>query len=88
MIVLAFTQFIEPLLRFASMFTDATAGIGTFLPGAASDALVGASIFTVSSPVGGSTAALDWWQGGLVLLAYAAAATIGGYFVSWRRDVT
>lgn len=87
-IVLAFTQFVEPLLRFASMFTEATAGIGKFLPGAASDALVGASIFTVASPVGGAAAALDWWQGGLVLLAYAAAATIGGYFVSWRRDVT
>ncbi|TFC16666.1 ABC transporter permease [Cryobacterium algoritolerans] len=87
-IVLAFTQFVEPLLRFASMFTSATAGIGKFLPGAASDALVGASIFTVAGPVGGVAAALDWWQGGLVLLGYAAAATIGGYFVSWRRDVT
>ncbi|TFD78352.1 ABC transporter permease [Cryobacterium fucosi] len=87
-IVLAFTQFVEPLLRFASMFTEATAGIATFLPGAASDALVGASIFTMAGPVGGATSTLDWWQGGLVLLAYAAAATVGGYFVSWRRDVT
>jgi len=87
-IVLAFTQFVEPLLRFASMFTEATAGIGQFLPGAASDALVGASVFTVASPVGGVTSSLDWWLGGLVLLAYAAVATVGGYFVSWRRDVT
>jgi ABC-2 type transport system permease protein len=84
-IVLAFTQFVEPLLRFASMFTEITAGIGKFLPGAASDALVGASFFTISSPTG---SLLDWWQGGLVLLAYALAATIGGYFVSWKRDVT
>ncbi|MET0955119.1 MAG: ABC transporter permease, partial [Cryobacterium sp.] len=45
-IVLAFTQFIEPLLRFASTFTQVTADIGKFLPGAASDALVGASFFT------------------------------------------
>ncbi|WP_022886856.1 ABC transporter permease [Glaciibacter superstes] len=84
-IVLAFTQFVEPLLRFASMFTEATAGMGKFLPGAASDALVGASFFTLTSPTGST---LDWWQGGLVLLAYAIVATIGGYFVSWKRDVT
>jgi ABC-2 type transport system permease protein len=84
-IVLAFTQFIEPLLRFASMFTEITAGIGRFLPGAASDALVGASFFTIASP---ASSILEWWQGGLVLLAYAVVATIGGYFVSWKRDVT
>ncbi len=84
-IVLAFTQFVEPLLRFASMFTELTAGIGRFLPGAASDALVGASFFTISAP---QSTMLEWWQGGLVLLAYALAATIGGYFVSWKRDVT
>ena len=87
-IVLAFTQFIEPLLRFASVFTEATAGIGRFLPGSASDALVGASVFTIASPIGGAVSSLDWWQGGLVLLAYALVATVVGYFVSWRRDVT
>jgi ABC-2 type transport system permease protein len=84
-IVLAFTQFIEPLLRFASMFTEITAGIGKYLPGSASDALVGASFFTIASP---ETSLLEWWQGGLVLLAYAVITTIGGYFVSWKRDVT
>jgi ABC-2 type transport system permease protein len=83
--VLAFTQFVEPLLRLAASFSDATASIGKFLPGAASDGLVGASFFTISSP-GSST--LDWWQGGLVLLGYAVVLTIIGHFVSWRRDVT
>lgn len=87
-IVLAFTQFVEPLLRLASSFIDWTAEIAKFLPGAASDALVGASIFTQTNPLAPAAAALNWWQGGLVLLAYAAAATIGGYFVSWKRDVT
>ncbi|TFB49921.1 ABC transporter permease [Cryobacterium tagatosivorans] len=87
-IVLAFTQFVEPLLRLASSFLDWTAQIAQFLPGAASDALVGASIFTGMGQAGLSAVALEWWQGGLVLLAYAAAATIGGYFVSWNRDVT
>ncbi|WP_233563681.1 ABC transporter permease [Cryobacterium tepidiphilum] len=84
-IVLAFTQFIEPLLRLASTFTDATAGIGRFLPGAASDALVGASFFSIAAP---GASVLEWWQGGLVLLAYAVVLTVIGYLVTWRRDVT
>ena len=84
-IVLAFTQFIEPLLRFASTFTQITADIGKFLPGAASDALVGQSFFTLASPGG---AFLTSWQGGLVLLAYGLLATAAGYFISWKRDVT
>ena len=84
-IVLAFTQFVEPLLRLASSFIEVTANIGKFLPGAASDALVGASFFTIASP---ASAVLDWWQGGLVLLAYAVVATVAGYFTSWKKDVT
>ncbi|TFD24737.1 ABC transporter permease [Cryobacterium sp. TMS1-13-1] len=85
-IVLAFTQFVEPLLRLAASFLEVTAKIGNFLPGAASDALVGASIFTVMNPAG--AAPLDWWQGGLVLLGYALVATVIGYAVSWKKDVT
>ncbi|WP_243399005.1 ABC transporter permease [Cryobacterium zongtaii] len=84
-IVLAFTQFVEPLLRFAATFTEVTADIGKFLPGAASDALVGESFYALTSP---GMAVLTSWQGGLVLLAYGLAATVGGYFISWKRDVT
>lgn len=84
-IVLAFTQFVEPLLRFASMFTAVTADIGKFLPGAASDGLVGSSFFTLAS-AGGTV--LPSWQGGLVLLAYGLLATVAGYLISWKRDVT
>lgn len=83
--VLAFTQFVEPLLRLATSFSDVTASIGRFLPGAASDGLVGSSFFSVSSP-GSST--LDWWQGGLVLLGYAVVLTVVGHLTTWRRDVT
>jgi hypothetical protein len=85
-IVLAFTQFVEPLLRLAASFLEVTAKIGNFLPGAASDALIGASIFTLMNPAG--AASLDWWQGGLVLLGYALVATFIGYVVSWKKDVT
>lgn len=84
-IVLAFTQFVEPLLRTAASFIDWLAPFGKFLPGAASDALVGSSVFTIMSPTDNE---LLWWQGGLVLLAYAVIVTVGGYFTSWRRDVT
>ena len=87
-IVLAFTQFVEPLLRLAASFLEVTARIGNFLPGAASDTLVGASVFSMMSATDAAVDSLDWWQGGLVLLAYALVATVGGYVVSWKRDVT
>ena len=85
-IVLAFTQFVEPILRLASSIADWTAQIGQFLPGAASDALVGASFFALAGGAGGPM--LEWWQGGLVLLGIAILVSILGWFTSWRRDVT
>jgi ABC-2 type transport system permease protein len=84
--VLAFTQFLEPILRVGAGLVDWAAPVGKFLPGAASDALVGSSIFTT---MGGAAAeSLEWWQGGLVLLALALVLTVIGHVVSWRRDVT
>ncbi|WP_241989161.1 ABC transporter permease [Cryobacterium serini] len=85
-IVLAFTQFVEPLLRLAASFLEVTATIGNFLPGAASDALVGSSFLNLANP--SASMPLDWWQGGLVLLGYALVATVIGYAVSWKKDVT
>lgn len=87
-IVLAFTQFIEPILRLVASFWEWTAGIGQFLPGAASDALVGSSIFTSLGAATAKTQSLEWWQGGLVLFALAIMAAGIGYFTSWRKDVT
>ncbi|WP_241982223.1 ABC transporter permease [Cryobacterium ruanii] len=85
-IVLAFTQFVEPLLRLAASFLEITAKIGNFLPGAASDALVGSSFLNLANP--SASAPLDWWQGGLVLLGYALVTAVIGYAVSWKKDVT
>jgi ABC-2 type transport system permease protein len=87
-IVLAFTQFIEPILRVVASIWEWTSGIGQFLPGAASDALVGASVFTVMGAGSGPVKVLEWWQGGLVLLAFAVIAAAVGYLISWRGDVT
>jgi ABC-2 type transport system permease protein len=85
-IVIAFTQFVEPILRLAAALNDITANIGQFLPGAASDALVGSSFYSIASV--GSAESLDWWQGGLVLLAIAVVATVIGGATTWRRDVS
>ncbi|MEO7146318.1 MAG: ABC transporter permease [Terrimesophilobacter sp.] len=87
-VVLAFTQFVEPILRLVSSLSDLTGSVGQFLPGAASDALVGSSIFTFLGAAGGSVTSLDWWQGGLILLGIAAAVTGLGLFTNWRKDVT
>ena len=85
-IVIAFTQFVEPILRLAASLNDVTAQIGQFLPGAASDALVGASFYSIAAV--GSSVTLEWWQGGLVLLVIGAVATVIGGATTWRRDVT
>jgi hypothetical protein len=85
-VILAFTQFLEPILRLAASFVEQIGEVGKFLPGAASDALVGASFYGIATPV--ALPSLDWWQGGLVLAGYAVLFTAIGYAVSWRRDVT
>lgn len=84
--VLAFTQFIEPILRAVGMFVDGVSGVTDYLPGAASDALVGASIY--SSIGGGTASGLEWWAGGVVLLGYAVVFLLLGWLFSWRRDVS
>lgn len=85
-IVIAFTQFVEPMLRLVASFNEVTGSIAQFLPGAASDALVGASFYTIAGM--GAVQSLEWWQGGVVLLVLALIAAGIGYFTSWRRDVS
>jgi ABC-2 type transport system permease protein len=84
-IVIAFTQFVEPILRFAASLNDVSANIGKFLPGAASDALVGSSFYSMAGT--GPVTSLEWWQGGLVLLGIAVITTVIGGATTWRRDV-
>ncbi|QTX03448.1 ABC transporter permease [Agromyces archimandritae] len=85
-IVIAFTQFLEPILRLVFSLNDVTAVIGRFLPGAASDALVGPSFYSIAGM--GQSEPLEWWIGGLVLAAIAIVLTAIGSFTSWRRDIT
>lgn len=84
--VLAFTQFVEPILRTVGGFVDGLSEVTQYLPGAASDALVGASIYTGIG--GATTSGPAWWVGGLLMLAYALVFLLLGWLVTWRRDVS
>lgn len=85
--VLVFTQFLEPVGRAAAAFVEGLSDVTQYLPGAASDALVGSSVFSMSTP-GATVASLEWWVGGLVLLGYAVVFIVLGQLFSWRRDVS
>jgi ABC-2 type transport system permease protein len=91
-IALAFTQFVEPILRLVASLGQWSASLGRFLPGSATDALVGAGILSslgaldpslTSSPV----EALLWWQATLVLAGLAVALVAAAAFTTVRRDV-
>lgn len=86
-VLLAFTQFVEPILRTVAGFVDGLAEAARFLPGAAGDALVGASIFTAMG-AGIGPEPFEWWQGGLILFVLALVAGLLGYLLTWRKDVT
>lgn len=83
--ILAFTQFVEPIARTAGVFVAWFGEVARFLPGAAGDALVGASFFAV---LGGGADPLEWWAGGLLLAGYAVLFGAIGAATTWRRDIT
>jgi hypothetical protein len=83
-VLLAFTQFVEPLLRILLAQFDATAGISRFLPGAAGEALSGGSVYSAT----GIGDLLTSWQGALVLLAYALVFAAIGRATTFRRDIS
>jgi hypothetical protein len=89
-IILAFTQFVEPLLRLGAAFSVETAGAAKFLPGASSDALVGASFLDLQNTAEGAMVVdqLSWQHGGVMLVIYGAAVTVIGCLTTWRRDVS
>lgn len=91
-IALVFTQFVEPVLRMGAQFWEWSGQIARFLPGAATDAFVGASVMssmsTLDSSVPAGVGPLGIGGGLLVLLAYAVVAVLAGWATRWRRDIT
>ena len=84
-ILLAFTQFVEPVVRTVLPATlgDAGATVASFLPGAAGEAMTGASLFGALS----MGDILPWWQGALVLVGYGLALAVVGRLTTFRRDI-
>ena len=81
--ILAFTQFVEPIARLALGAVDGLSVVSAYLPGAAADAVVGASLFSQM----GDVDLLPAWAGALVLLGYAAALTLAGRLTTFARNV-
>jgi hypothetical protein len=84
-VVLAFTQLVEPVLRIALGAVDALDGVAKWLPGAAGEAIVGTSFYSVTG-AGGDL--LGRWQGLVVLVGYAIVLAAIGRLTTFRRDIT
>ncbi|QIK63656.1 ABC transporter permease subunit [Leucobacter viscericola] len=90
-ITLVFTQFLEPILRTVAQFLDWSAHVAKYLPGAATDAFVGAGalsdLSTIDPSMPAGVAPLGIWTGLAVLLGYALVAVLAGWLFRWRKDV-
>ncbi len=86
-IVLVFTQFIEPIIRLVAGFWDWSKDIAEFLPGSASDIFVGSSIMNISVSSSTANPVVDWWGGGLLLIAYAVVFVALAMVTRQRADV-
>lgn len=83
-VLLGFTQFVEPILRFGLGSFDATSGLARWLPGAAGESVTGSSLYSTV----GVADLLPWWLGLVVLVAYGLGLAAIGRFTTLRRDVT
>lgn len=83
-VVIAFTQLVEPILRVAFGLVESLSGVAKWLPGAAGEAIVGSSFYSVS----GLSDLLPRWQGFVVLLAYGLVLALVGRLTALRGDIT
>ena len=84
-IMLAFTQFVEPILRIVMGLFDWSEGISKYLPGAAGEAITGSSFYADSGIAAGL---LSSWLGFAVLLGYAIVFALIGRLTTLRHDIT
>jgi hypothetical protein len=83
-VILAFTQIVEPVLRIAFSMIDPLAGVAKWLPGAAGEAIAGSSFYAAT----GMSGILPRWQGLVVLVGYGLVLAAVGRFTTFRRDIT
>lgn len=91
-VILAFTQIVEPVLRMLAGLWEWSGQLGKFLPGAASDSLVGAGLLNSLGSLDPSAGidhqySLGIWQGGLAMIAFALVPLILGYLRTWQKEV-
>lgn len=82
-VIIAFTQFVEPIARVGLGSVDSLAGAAAYLPGAAADAVMGASFFASL----GSGDLLSRGAGFLVLVGYAVVLAALGRLTTLRGDL-
>lgn len=85
-VIIAFNQIVDPILRVA---LNALGGEGVvkFLPTSAAEAMAGGGLGSLLT-ADGTSDALAWWGGGLVLLAYGIVFVVLGWVFTLRRDVS
>lgn len=83
-VLLAFTQFVEPMVRIFLGAVQWGAGIARWMPGAAGESVTGSSFYSAT----GLAELLPWWQGLLVLVGYGLALAALGRVTTFRRDIT
>lgn len=83
-IILATTQFVEPILRVIGGTFDALATVTSYLPSAAADAVIGTSFY---GAMGASTDLLSRPVGAAVLLGYVVVFSVLARLVTLRRDI-
>lgn len=82
-VIIGFTQLVEPIARIGLGSVEALAPVAAYLPGAAADAVIGASFF---ADAGGGDL-LSRGVGLAVLLAYALFLAALGRVTTLRRDL-
>jgi hypothetical protein len=85
-VLLVFTQFVEPMLRMVPAMTGVAMGWLKFLPGAAGEGVAGNSLYSLMDPTTITT--LSTLPATATLAAYALALAALGYVVSLRRDIS
>lgn len=83
-VILGFTQFVEPVLRLGLGAWGVTEEVAKFLPGAAAEAIAGSSFYSES----GSLELLGRVPGAVVLICYVVVLAVVGRLTTLRRDVT